>query len=165
MGFLSKFKKTGKKVAKKMANTIGGPTNKNTGKRTIGGPTNKSGTGKRTVSIMGKKTGLGGLLRGRKPIKPQGGGKTTGGGLGLGRPKGPMKPKSRGMFTPTARGIKPMQGVKMYAGGGDVIAGSTQNRRAMQGAVVAKSGVKKMMGGGMAKSGVKKLGRGGKLKK
>ena len=188
MGFLRKrIKNVGKKVAKKMANTIGGPTNKNTGKR--------------TVSIMGKKTGLGGLLKGRKPIKPQGGGKTIGGGLGLGRPKGPMKPRSRGMITPTARGIKPMQGVKMFAGGGDVIAGSTQNRRAMQGAVVAKSGVKKMkvggalkkttdnkskhkalgkqggaklaqkmapkklMGGGLAKSGVKKLGRGGKLKK
>jgi hypothetical protein len=64
------------------------------------------------------------------------------------------------------RGSQSMRNMKMFAGGGDVLAGSTQNRRAMQGAVVAKSGVKKMMGGGMmAKSGVKKLGRGGKLKK
>lgn len=113
---------------------------------------------------IGKKVkhsgGLGGLLNPRGIKKPQ-------------KPKLQKLRKMRQFGRPQKSGPQelPMGGgrmgsdMKMFAGGGGVIAGSTQNRRAMQGAVVAKSGVKKMMGGGMAKSGVKKLGRGGKLKK
>lgn len=124
-----------------------------------------------------KPTALASLIGGgKKKVKH------SGGFNGLINPKGikkPQKPKlqklrkMRQFGRPQKRGPQelPMGGgrmgndMKMFAGGGGVIAGSTQNRRAMQGAVVAKSGVKKMMGGGMAKSGVKKLGRGGKLKK
>ena len=100
---------------------------------------------------IGKKVkhsgGLGGLLNPRGIKKPQ-------------KPKLQKLRKMRQFGRPQKSGPQelPMgrgrmgSDMKMFAGGGGVIAGSTQNRRAMQGAVVAKSGVKK-------------LGRGGKLKK
>jgi hypothetical protein len=114
------------------------------------------------IKSIGKKIANKGLLGNIKKLTP--------------KPMEPMKPRKPMMpklGRPQKSGLKetPMGGGRirggmgMFADGGGVIAGSTQNRRAMQGAVVAKSGVKKMMGGGMAKSGVKKLGRGGKLKK
>ena len=99
------------------------------------------------------------IPKGTKPPKPKGVG-TIASAI-----KKPRRGRPSKQLAKSGRGSQSMRSMKMFAGGGDVIAGSTQNRRAMQGAVVAKSGVKKMMGGGMAKSGVKKLGRGGKLKK
>ena len=93
------------------------------------------------------------------------------------KPKQPLMPaRERGR----GRGVSGsnQRKVAMYKGGGDIVAGASQQRRAAQGAEVVKSGVRKFaMGGagksgvrkfamgGAGKSGIKKLGRGGKLKK